>query len=213
MTNIHKVKCGNVNCYIVENGDNAVLVDTSQIKYREKILSACKPYNIRLIVLTHGHFDHSQNAAYLSEKLNAPIAMHKDDFKLIPDNMTQALYAHTFLGKIVLFASIKGFNKDKFPEFKPLFFLKDGDSLESYGIPAKIIGLAGHTNGSIGIDIEEKYFIVGDALMNMFYPTVSMLYHNKSKMLESAEKISNIGERTIFFGHGKPKHNKQWVQK
>lgn len=210
MANIHRIVCGNANCYIVESGNNAILVDTSQIKYREKILSACEPYNIRLIVLTHGHFDHSQNAAYLSEKLNAPIAIHKADEKLIKDNMAQELYAHTFLGKIVLSASIKGF-KDRLPEFKASVFLKDGDSLENYGIPAKIVALAGHTDGSIGIDIEGKYLIVGDALMNMFYPTVSMLYHDKAQMLESAKKISNIGERTIFFGHGKPKYNKQWV--
>lgn len=164
-------------------------------------------------MLTHGHFDHSQNAAYLSEKLNAPIAIHKDDLELIPDNMTQALYAHTFLGKIVLYVSIKNFNSDNLPEFTTTVFLKDGDTLDAYGITAKIIGLPGHTNGSIGIDIDEKDLIVGNALMNMFYPTISMLYNDKEKMLNSAEKISNIGKRRIYFGHGKPKYNKQWVQK
>ena len=46
-------------------------------------------------------------------------------------------------------------------------------------------------DGSIGIDVDNEYLIVGGALMNMFYPTVSMLYHNKDKMLESAPKISS----------------------
>ncbi len=48
--------------------------------------------------------------------------------------------------------------------------------------------------------------------MNMFYPTVSMLYHNKKDMLESAGKIRRLGDRTIYFGHGKPVSNKQWVK-
>lgn len=30
-------------------------------------------------------------------------------------------------------------------------------------------------------------------------------------MLESAEKISGMGNRTIYFGHGKPVANKQWA--
>lgn len=48
--------------------------------------------------------------------------------------------------------------------------------------------------------------------MNMFYPTVSMLYHNRNNMLESARKISSIGKRMIYFGHGKPVANKQWIK-
>ena len=48
--------------------------------------------------------------------------------------------------------------------------------------------------------------------MNMFYPTVSMLFHDKSEMLDSAGKISRLGNRTIYFGHGKPMPNKQWVK-
>lgn len=212
MEKVERIQCGNGNCYIISNGKNAVLVDTCREKYRKKILNACIPYNIRLIVLTHGHFDHIQNAAFLSKYLNAPIAMHKDDLELIPNNMTQKLYAHTFLGKIVLYASIKGFNSDNLKIFTPSVFLKHGDTLSNYGISAKIIELPGHTNGSIAIDVNEKYLIVGDVLMNMFYPTVSMLYHDKYAMLASAEKISKLGNKTIYFGHGKPVKNRAWIK-
>lgn len=211
MAKIERIKCGNGNCYIVSNGKKAILVDTHQKKYREKILSFCKPYNISLIILTHGYFDHVQNAAFLSEYLNTPIAMHKADWGLIPNNMVQSLYAHTLLGKIVLSASMKCFNIDNLPKFKPTIFLKEGDTLNNYGISGTIIELPGHTNGSIGIDVEEKSLIVGDALMNMFYPTVSMLYHNRPAMLESTKRISNLGDRTIYFGHGKPVKNKSWA--
>jgi len=98
------------------------------------------------------------------------------------------------------------------PTFKPDVLLHDGDSLSDYGIDAQILALPGHTDGSIGVEVEHKHLIVGDALMNMFYPTVSMLYHNSREMLKSAEKISELGSRTIYFGHGKPMPNKQWVR-
>lgn len=69
-------------------------------------------------------------------------------------------------------------------EFVPSILFNDGDRLADYGI-----------------NVDNKNLIAGDALMNMFYPTVSMLFHNKNDMLESAGKISRIGDRTIYFGH------------
>lgn len=106
----------------------------------------------------------------------------------------------------------KSFNHDKIPAFTPKIYLQDGDTLEGFGISAKIIGLPGHTNGSIGIDFGKEGIFVGDALKNMFYPTVSMLYHNYEQMLESARKISALGERIVYFGHRKPKKNLIWVK-
>lgn len=212
MVDIHRIKCGNGNCYIVENGSSGVLIDTGKKEYAAKVLEACRAYNVKLIVLTHAHFDHSENAAEISEKLGIPTAMNENDVGLIGSNNDQQLYADTFLGKIVLSASLKDFSKRAMPQFKPTVFLHEGDSLSEYGIDAQIIELPGHTDGSIGIDVKNKHLIVGDALMNMFYPTVSMLYHNKKEMLESAKKIAALGSRTVYFGHGKPVANKQWTK-
>ena len=142
------------------------------------------------------------------DALGCPAAMHEADIPLIDDNMLQPLKADSILGKIVLWASIKSFQQDTIYPFTPSIFLKEGDSLEAYGIPARIIGLPGHTKGSIGIDIMEKELIVGDALMNMFYPTVSMLCNDRKIMMQSTDKISGLGEREIYFGHGKPKKNR-----
>lgn len=108
-------------------------------------------------------------------------------------------------------ASEKSFYKDKIPAFVPEVSLNDGYSLDIFGIPAKVISLPGHTQGSIGLDVMEKDLIVGDALMNMFYPTVSMLYNDKTAMLESVDKISQLGDRKLYFGHGKPVKNRNWT--
>ncbi len=212
MSEVHRIKCGNVNCYIIENGTNAILVDTGKKEYINQVLKACKPYSIKLLILTHAHFDHAENAAQISEALSIPIAMSEKDCDLIESNNNQELYSETFLGKIVLSASLKDFSARPMREFQPDILLKDNDSLSDYGINASIVSLPGHTNGSIGIDVDNKHLIVGDALMNMFYPTVSMLFHNKSEMLESARKVGRIGKRTIYFGHGKQTPNKHWVK-
>lgn len=210
MVDIHRISYGNVNCYIVSDKDKAILIDTGRKKDREKLLERCKEFHVRLIVLTHGHMDHCQNAAYLAKALRIPIAMSEKDKNLIPDNKKQSLMANTFLGKIVLAVSLSSFEKDSLEVFEPDIYLKDGNNLSAYGINAKVIELPGHTEGSIGVEIENNLF-VGDALMNMFYPAVSLLYVNKQEMLSNAKYISELGEKIIYFGHGKPKRNRKWT--
>lgn len=210
VSEIHRIKCGNGNCYIIENGTNGILVDTGKKEFIDNVLESCKRYSVKLIVLTHAHFDHAENAARISDSMGIPIAMNENDRNLISSNTNQSLSAATIPGKIVLAASLREFSVRTMPEFKPDILLRDGDTLSNYEIDAQIIGLPGHTDGSIGIDVEHKHLIVGDALMNMFYPTVSMLYHNIKEMTESAGKISGMGKRTIYFGHGKPVSNRKW---
>ena len=211
MVKIHRIAGGNVNCYIVEDNDKAILIDTGRKKYRDKISEKCREFHVGLIVLTHGHMDHWQNAAYLANALHIPIAMNKKDLNLIPDNRKQALFAKTFLGKIVLSVSLSSFEKDSLEVFEPKIYLENDDDLSEYGIAAKVVELPGHTKGSIGIKVDDNLF-VGDALMNMFYPTLSMLYADEQEMLSSAEYISELGDKTIYFGHGKPKRNRKWVK-
>ncbi len=212
MSKIHRIKCGNVNCHIIDNGTSGILVDTGKKEFLDKVMEACRSYNVKLIILTHAHFDHAENAVRISDTLGIPIGMNENDRNLIQSNSNQSLSAATILGKIVLSASLREFSVRSIPEFKPDVLLHNDDRLDDYGIDARILSLPGHTDGSIGIDVDGKHFIVGDALMNMFYPTVSMLYHNKDSMLKSARKISDIGNRIIYFGHGKPVLNKNWVK-
>lgn len=212
MSEINRIKCGNVNCYIVVNGTDGILVDVGKRESADRVIRACRAYRIRLIVLTHAHFDHAENAARMADALGAPIAMSGEDCDLIGSNEGRALSAKTVPGKVVLAASLREFRRRRVPKFKPDVLLHDGDSLAGYGMDVRIVALPGHTRGSVGVDVDGKYLIVGDALMNMFYPTVSMLYHDRDEMLKSAEKISGMGNRTIYFGHGGPAANRQWVK-
>lgn len=210
MSHIERIPCGGGNCYLIRQGNHAVLVDTSQDGFQQKILSACQGTKVTLIVLTHGHIDHVQNAAYLAKELGAPIAMHQADYGLTRDNQSQPLHAHSLLGKVVLAASIKSFQRNIIPPFEPAVYLKEGDSLEAYGVPAVVVALPGHTQGSIGLQVGDKALMVGDALMNMLYPTKTLIYNNRDVMEQSAKRISSFKQATLYFGHGKPLLNRDW---
>lgn len=210
MADIKRIRCGSVNTYLVEEHGRAILVDTGRSGSEEKILDHCRKTKVELIVLTHGHVDHVQNTAYLKKVLGVPVALHKGDLDLIKDNAAEPLYYQGFLGMVVAEVSAKGYETDRIPEFFPEIFLKEGDQLKDYGINARIMELPGHTKGSIGIDLDGKNVIVGDALMNLFYPGLSMIYQDREEMIKSADKIGALGARKVYFGHGGPVENRAW---
>ncbi len=81
-------KLGGVNCYLIETDTGYILIDTGGSNKRtdlEKELESagCQPGNLKLIVLTHGDFDHTGNAAYLRKKFDTKIAMHNGDSGMV----------------------------------------------------------------------------------------------------------------------------------
>ena len=155
----------------------------------------------------HGHIDHTENAAYLSHRLQVPIAMHPEDTNLIETPRAQTLHPNGLMGTILLRMSNRNQNIPVTP-FTPTVLLRDNDTLKEFGINATIIHLPGHTNGSIGIDINSTDFIVGDTLMNFVYPCPSLLYTDKQALRQSCNKIDSLGNRTVYFGHGRPIKNR-----
>lgn len=204
MIKIKRIKCGFVNCYILSENGRAVLIDTGTAKYREKILSVCERNNVELIVLTHGHIDHIQNSAYLAAELNIPVAIGEGDEELIFDHTLQPLKSGSLFGKAMEAVSNWSMENLLCPMFIPSLLLKEGDTLEEFGVTAKIISLPGHTDGSIGIDVLGRYLFVGDAMMNFFCPKHPAIYTNREKASVSVEKIKGLGDRKIYFGHGNP---------
>lgn len=209
---IKRIACGNVNCFLIQDGDDAVLVDTGTRKFRDKVDSECEKVNLSLIILTHGHLDHVQNARYLSKKYHVPIGIHKLEYPVIRDSFFEPLKAHTMLGKILLWSMMAQRKKEKVAPFPCTVFLKEGMNLREYGINAIVVRLPGHTKGSIGLKIENSDFIVGDALMNIVKPSITRVYSDYDKARQSAQIISQSGNRMIHFGHGKSIPNRYWKE-
>ena len=207
MANIIRIKGGTDNCYVVEDGGKAILVDTASAASLDQVMAECDKYEMKLIVLTHVHFDHAENAAKLSQRYGVPVAIHKADEELFESYSKQILKPQGIVGRVVLGLSLKVLKNTAVEKPENLIFVKDGDDLSSYGINAKVIELPGHTLGSIGVDVEEKDLLVGDELDNWIKPGVGHLYYDLNAIQASAEKIRKLGKRTIYFGHGNPADN------
>lgn len=211
MCKITRISAGS-NCYLVTQKDAAILVDTGVKGFEKKILSQCEGKQVKLIVLTHGHIDHVQNAAFLAKQLQAPIAMNEKDIPLLKDNLCREMKSRGAFGGVVRFFSVQSAKTTQLEDFKPNILLKEGDTLEEYGIEAKVVELPGHTAGSIGLRVGADSLLVGDALMNMVKPENTLLFEDYEETVKSAGKIEKMGDLKIYFGHGKMVKNRKWVK-
>ena len=75
MTTIRRINCKTDNCYLVANGKKAILVDTCSGEGYDTVLAACSGYDLQLVVLTHVHFDHAENAARIAKHFDIPVAL------------------------------------------------------------------------------------------------------------------------------------------
>jgi glyoxylase-like metal-dependent hydrolase (beta-lactamase superfamily II) len=198
---------GSVNCYLVQAEDGFILIDTGVSNKRaqlekELVLAGCQPGVLKLIVITHGDYDHTGNAAYLRTKFNTPIAMHAGDAGMAEDgDMFFNREAPNRLVK-VLAPILFGFGKAK--RFKPDIDLEDGFDFSTYGLNAKALSLPGHSAGSIGVLTGEGDLFCGDLLDNREKPALSTLMDKVEIGKASVQKLSGMPVNLIYPGHGKP---------
>ena len=207
MIEIKRIKGGTDNCYLVTDGGQAILVDTASGQNIDQVMAECDKYTLKLIVLTHVHFDHAENAAVLSARYGVPVAIHRKDEELFDSFDKQPLKSSGLVGCVVLGMSLKVLRNTTVARPDNLIYVEEGDDLNAYGFNAKVIELPGHTLGSIGLDVEGRHLLVGDALDNWIRPGTGHLFYDKEATRKSAEKIRALGDRTICYGHGKPTPN------
>ncbi len=200
-------RLGSVNCYLVETGAGFVLIDTGSSNIRanlEKELEAagCTPGKLKLILITHGDFDHTGNAAYLRAKFGVKIAMHADDYGMVErGDMFWNRKKGNFLIKIVA-PILVGFGKSD--RFTPDIALEDGCDLSEYGFAAKVLSIPGHSRGSIGILTASGDLFCGDLLDGTNEPVLSSIMDDLATAHASVEKLRRLEIKTVYPGHGMP---------
>ena len=196
-----------VNCYLVRTGDGFVLIDTGRTNKRgaiEKELESagCQPGNLRLIVLTHGDFDHCGNAAYLREKFGAHIAMHRDDSGMVErGDMLWNRNKQNILFRVIFKLFIRLSKSDR---FKPDLFIDEGYDFSGYGFDARVLDIPGHSKGSISILTASGDLFCGDLLANVDKPDIWSIIDDSVAAHDSVEKLRSLQINTVYPGHGQP---------
>jgi len=89
-----------VNAFLVRVKEGYVLIDSGLgmhwTKLENELISyGCLPDKLKLVIITHGDFDHAGTCAKLQEKYKIKVAIHKDDSLMVENGLSLKL--HTIL--------------------------------------------------------------------------------------------------------------------
>jgi len=203
-----------VPCYLVKIRDGFIMIDTGDASDLVNLVKAIDhagvtPENLKLVILTHGDFDHAGNAAYLQKKYAVKIAMHINDLGMVEHgdqgwNRKAKSDRTSFFGRVIIFISSHLSKSVQFESIKPDILLVDAQDLSEYGFEAKVIHLPGHSKGSIGILTVEGNLFCGDLLMNMFKPDLHFMIDDLVDFNDSIVKLKKLNIKMVYPGYGKP---------
>ena len=173
------------NNYLLIDGEEAVLIDCSEVK--PEILKEIEGKKLKYILLTHGHFDHVLGINGMREKTGAKVLVNKNDVVRIEES---ASIMRTFGVQGVETPHADG-------------FINDGDIIEFGDTKIKAIATPGHTEGGICYLVDGKLFS-GDTLFKNTVGRCDLAGGNFQKLSDSVKnKLFTLDENTVVYpGHG-----------
>ena len=165
------------NCYIIydEQTKAAVVIDPSDEAVLVEARIKALDLRVRAVLLTHGHFDHSGEAAMIEDKAGVSIWMHPAD-KALPSWLTHGL-----------------------PE---TLDLADGETLDFDGLCFTVLHTPGHTPGSVCFRCGDGLF-AGDTLFAGSCGRTDLAGGSWKDMAASLRRLAALeGDLAVYPGHG-----------
>jgi len=210
-SDIVPVPLGRANAYFVIREQEVVLVDTGTKGNARKIVQALltrglSPRHIRLIVITHTHYDHCGSLKALKDLTGAKTLVHESEATRLregyggfPRGTTALTQVISFLGRTI------GKRVGGYDPVSPDIIMKDRFSLEAYGLDGYVLATPGHTIGSVSVILDNEHAMVGDTLFNIFRKSLFPPFaDDPDELLKSWTKLYETGCRQFYPGHGKP---------
>ena len=198
------IQVGVTNCYLLKSDRCNILIDTGY-KGKAKIIldflekNQIPPESIKLIILTHAHYDHIGNASELKKITGAKILLHKNDLPLLDSGVTdsQSTKPLNLWGKLLL-SKVSSIDT-KFNRMKPDIIIDSEFDLKKYGFNGRIINKPGHSKGSISVILDSGDAFIGDLAMNglplrigagepIFGEDIDEIYRSWQKLVENKVK-------------------------
>jgi glyoxylase-like metal-dependent hydrolase (beta-lactamase superfamily II) len=204
---IQAIQAGLSVAYVLEFSNGRILVDAGSPGHEQKILRQmerlCRT-DLRLIFITHAHFDHYGCAAAIRKETNAPIAVHTADSQALARGETPLgdVKSWGIIGKWLLPAAERFWPPEPTAPDK---LVKDGDTFEEFGLDARVVHTPGHTPGSSSLLVNGSLLFVGDVISSRPWLFAQRYYaHDWTQVAESVKRLAALDARWIFPGHGPP---------
>jgi glyoxylase-like metal-dependent hydrolase (beta-lactamase superfamily II) len=209
------IALGFCQCYVLR-ADGVIAVDAGAPNKGKRFARALEraaipPEHVRLIVLTHGHWDHVGSAGQLKQMTGAKLALHEREICWLEEGLTLLPPGITTWGRFVIRIQKLCIPLIKIPPAKVDMVLRDdGLLLSDYGIPGRVLFTPGHSSGSVSILLDSGEAFVGDLAMNRFplrlSPGLPIFAEDRSAVIRSWRMLLEQGATTVYPAHGEPFH-------
>jgi hydroxyacylglutathione hydrolase len=179
------------NCYVVGDEASAEGIVIDPGGDADVILEALRrlKLKIKLVVDTHGHFDHIMANREVMEATGAPLAIHPDDAAMLANPLRSfSFFAGSFR-----------------PGPPATVSLTEGSIVEVGSIKLQVLHTPGHSPGSISLWCpEQKVVFSGDALFYMGIGRTDFPGGSMRILLQSIrDKLFTLPDETVVYsGHG-----------
>lgn len=203
------VRVGYSNSILLLNGSSSILVDVGVAGNLKTLMALFRrqniqPKDIKLIILTHTHYDHTGNLTELVKLTSANVLVHKNEFQNLKDGFTPIPRGVGFYPKII--SKMGRTFLPKFaspPPFEAQLINEDEFDLKAFGIDGKVISTPGHTLGSQSVLIGNQ-LIAGDTFMNRRGDIIFPYFVNDPvTLLHTWKMLFDLGVEKIYPAHGK----------
>ncbi len=169
------------NAYLV---DSSILVDVGMDAVSIILQLGKYTRQLKTIILTHCHYDHSGGAGEVAKAFGAKIAIHEEDAGLLGNANASA-------------ASLFG---EKMPSIVPDILLKGGEIFGGF----EVIHTPGHTPGGICLyNPASRSLFSGDTVFqDGSFGRTDLYGGNTQKLIESIKKLSTLDVNVMYPGHG-----------
>ena len=189
--------------YLIED-DALALVDSglpwnarTVLRYIRSI--GRRPEELRWILMTHSHPDHTAGALGVSRRTGAQIVAHADDTKTHSNQEVSLTYMGVFTSLRLPLPFLQRTCVDR--------VVDDGHVLPLMG-GTTVLHTPGHTPGSVAYLLESKSVLFsGDTVFSdgrRVSRSIPYFGHNDQEYRESLQKLASVEFDTLCGGHGAP---------
>lgn len=200
-------------CYVLQS-DGVIAIDAGapgKVNDFERGLARAglSPEDVKLILITHGHWDHMGSAREMKDYTGAPIAMHECEAHWLEEALKPLSPGVTPWGRMLRGAIKMALPLIHIPRAEVDLRLDDEDyPLHDYGIQGSVVHTPGHSHGSLSVLLDSGEVFVGDLAMNRFplcfSPRLPIFSVDMSRVRDSWKLLLDRGARTVYPAHGKP---------
>jgi hydroxyacylglutathione hydrolase len=200
---VYPISNGYSTAYLVVDNNRAMLVDASTRKIASKVLAKLAEVGaeLKLIVLTHYHYDHVGAADALRDATGARVAIHRLDADALRRGGKLRVNPTRLQARILALFITRG---DKAPVIPDLEFGHYED-LQQHGGFGRTLWTPGHTAGSQCVLLPDGTVLAGDALTEGILPLHSaagpLFVENPDASRSSIIAIANAATGKVSVAH------------